>query len=124
VVEENARWGAQSITVEVESVGDRPAGAQARDAAIIQAAILALRAVGLEAVLEEPASTDSNVPISLGIPAMTVGRGGINGDVHTLDEWFDPRNAFVGPQKNLLTVLALVGIDGVSKPVLGRVART
>jgi acetylornithine deacetylase/succinyl-diaminopimelate desuccinylase-like protein len=118
--EENARWGSDGISVDIESVGDRPGGSQPTDSLIIQAAILAVRAVGLEPVLAEPSSTDSNIPISLGIPAMTVGRGGANGDVHSIDEWFDPTDAYLGPQKNLLTLLALAGLEGVSKPLLAK----
>ena len=116
--EENARWGSQAIKVDIELVGARPAGAQRPDAPIVQAATMALRAVGLEPVLEQPGSTDANTPISLGIPAMAVGRGGANGRVHTVDEWFDPKDAHLGPQKTLLTVLSLVGVEGVSKPLL------
>lgn len=118
--EENARWGSQAITVDIQIVGQRPAGAQRPDAPIIQAAMLALRAVGLTPVLEQPGSTDANAPISLGIPAMAVGRGGANGRVHTLEEWYDPKDAYLGPQKNLLTLLSLVGLDGVSQPLLTR----
>ncbi len=120
--EENARWGSQAISVHIQIVGQRPAGAQRPDAPIIQAAFLALRAVGLEPVLEQPGSTDANMPISLGIPAMAVGRGGANGRVHSVDEWFDPKDAYLGPQKNLLTLLSLVGLEGVSKPLLAKVS--
>jgi tripeptide aminopeptidase len=120
VREENARWSSEGITADAELIGDRAAGCQPPDAPIIQVAILAVRAVGLKPVLEEPASTDSNVPISMGIPAVTLGRGGLNGDYHSLNEWFDPKDAYLGPQKNLLAVLALVGIDGVSQPILAK----
>jgi tripeptide aminopeptidase len=119
--EENARWGSQAITVDIQIVGQRPAGAQRPDAPIIQAAMLGLRAVGLAPVLEQPGSTDANTPISLGIPAMAVGRGGANDRVHTIDEWFDPKDAYLGPQKTLLTVLSLVGLEGVSKPLLAKI---
>ena len=120
VAEENTRWDSQAISADIKLVGDRPGGSQPRDAPIIQTAVLALRAIGLEPILEQPGSTDANAPISLGIPAMTLGRGGLNGNMHATDEWFDPKDAFRGPQKNLLTVLALVGVAGVSKPVLSR----
>lgn len=120
--EENARWGSQAISVDIQIVGQRPAGAQRPDAPIVQAAMLALRAVGLAPVLEQPGSTDANTPINLGIPAIAVGRGGANGRVHSIDEWYDPKDAYLGPQKTLLTVLALVGVDGVSKPLLPRVS--
>lgn len=118
--EENARWGSDKITVDIKLVGDRPAGSQPPGAPIIQVAMLAVRSIGLKPVLDEPASTDSNVAISLGIPAMTIGRGGLGGDNHSINEWYDPKDAYLGPQKSMLAVLALVGIDGVSKPVLAK----
>lgn len=118
--EENSRWGSQAISVDIQIVGQRPAGAQRPDAPIIQTALLALRAVGLEPVLEQPGGTDANIPISLGVPAMAVGRGGANDRTHTVEEWYDPKDAYLGPQKTLLTVLALVGLEGVSKPLLGK----
>lgn len=122
VGEENARWDSKGITLDIKLVGDRPGGAQRRDAPIIQVAVLALRAIGLEPTLEQPGGTDANAPISMGIPAMAVGRGGLNGNMHSTEEWFNPKDAYLGPQKTLLTLLALVGIDGVSKPVLTRLA--
>lgn len=118
--EENARWGGDKLTVDIKLVGDRPAGVQPIDAPVIQAAMLAVQHIGLKPVLDQPASTDSNVAISLGIPAMTLGRGGLNGDSHSINEWWDPKDAYLGPQKNLLTALALVGIEGVSRPVLAK----
>lgn len=116
--EENARWSTDKITVDIKLVGDRPAGVQPVDAPIVQAAVLAVQEVGLKPVLEEPASTDSNVAISLGIPAMTLGRGGINRDNHSINESWEAKDAYLGPQKNLLAVLALVGVEGTSKPIL------
>jgi tripeptide aminopeptidase len=121
--EENARWNTDKITVDIKLVGDRPAGIQPVDAPIVQTAMLAVEQIGLKPVLEEPASTDSNVAISLGIPAMTLGRGGNNGDNHSINEWWDPKDAYLGPQKNLLTALGLVGVEGVSQPTLQRRGR-
>lgn len=118
VAQENARWGSDALRVSIDPIGDRPTGTQTPDAIIVQAAVLAVRAVGMSPELDHPASTDSNIPISLGIPAVTLGRGGANGETHTLNEWFDPKDAYLGPQKNLLTMLALVGVDGVSAPLL------
>jgi acetylornithine deacetylase/succinyl-diaminopimelate desuccinylase-like protein len=51
------------------------------------------------------ASTDSNFPISLGIPAITLGRGGTSDNHHSLTEWFEPADAWKGPQMILLTIL-------------------
>ena len=119
VAAENARWGfARPITVRSEPIGARPGGAQPVDAPIIEAASFALRQVGFEPILSIPASTDSNVAISLGIPGVTLGPGGGSGENHTVKEWFNPKDAFRGVQKNLLALLALVGVAGVSAPVL------
>lgn len=119
VAEENSRWNfSQNVSVEIKPVGTRPAGSTPASSPIVQVAMLAVRGIGLKPLLVAPASTDSNLPISLGIPALTLGRGGASGGGHSLNEWFDPENAYLGVQKNLLTVLGLVGIDGVAKPVL------
>jgi tripeptide aminopeptidase len=124
VAEENARWGAKdAVTVDVKLVGDRPAGVQSPNSPIVYAAVLGVSAVGFKPVLDQAASTDSNAPISLGIPAVTIGRGGVNENNHAITESFDPKNAYLGVQKNLLTVLGLVGIDGVSEPMLQKRGR-
>lgn len=119
--EENQRWGRteeDGITLGLQLVGDRPAGSQAPDAPIVQAAMAASKAIGFEAILGEPSSTDSNVPISLGIPAVTLGGGGEFGGAHTLEEYFDPTDAHYGVQKIFLTMLSLVGLAGGSEPIL------
>ncbi|HUP96016.1 MAG TPA: M20/M25/M40 family metallo-hydrolase [Burkholderiales bacterium] len=118
VAEENARWGSKAITVEVKLVGDRPAGVQSPDSPIVHAAILGVEAIGMKPVIEDASSTDSNLPISLGIPAVTIGRGGRNENNHSFTESFDPKDAYMGVQKSLLTVLGLVGIEGVAEPML------
>ncbi|WP_246943245.1 M20/M25/M40 family metallo-hydrolase [Bacillus pinisoli] len=120
VTEENQGWGKEGVKVEIVLVGDRPAGIQDSKSSIVQLALAATQAVGQEAMLIDPTSTDSNVPISLGIPAVTLGGGGECGGIHTLEEWFDPTDAHLGIQQLLLTTLGLVGIENVSKPVLRR----
>ena len=111
---ENARWDSIQITVEITLVGDRPAGVQSADAPIVQAAWAATQSIGEEPVLRTASSTDANLPISLHIPAITLGPGGNEGGGHSLGEWFDPTDAYKGPQRAFLTLLGLVGIDGVS----------
>ena len=118
VAEENARWGTNAITVDIKLVGDRPAGVQQPNSPIVHAAVMGVTAVGFKPVLDQPSSTDSNLPISLGIPAVTIGRGGRGENNHALTESFDPKDAYLGVQKNLLTVLSLVGIEGVAQPLL------
>jgi acetylornithine deacetylase/succinyl-diaminopimelate desuccinylase-like protein len=62
-------------------------------------------------------STDSNLAMSLGIPAVTIG-GGDGGNWHSRNEWYKPVDAYFGPQNALFTILMLTGLDGVTKPAL------
>ena len=62
-------------------------------------------------------STDSNLAMSLGIPAVTIG-GGDGGNWHSRNEWYKPVDAYFGPQNALLTILMLTGLDGATKPAL------
>lgn len=116
--DENKRWNTDLIKVETKLVGDRPAGTQSVESMAVQASLAATKGLGLEPILAPAGSTDSNVPINLGIPAVTLGGGGETGGTHTLDEWFDPKDAYYGVQKILLTILGLVGVAGCSKPLL------
>ena len=118
VVDENTRWNSQDTKVETQLLGDRPAGTANSDTPVVLAALQAAVALGLPEPTLVAASTDSNVPLSLGIPAATVSGGGRGDKAHSLEEWYEPLNAWNGPQTVLLTVLALVGVDGVSKPLL------
>jgi tripeptide aminopeptidase len=116
--EENARWRSDQIRVEIKPVGDRPAGTQSKDAVIVQAAWASTEMTGQSPILKGASSTDSNLPISLGIPALTLGGGGKDFGNHSPNEWFDPTDAFLGPQRIFLTILGLVGVDGVTEPLL------
>ena len=118
VAEENARWNNGEISVEFVLIGDRPTGRTPVSSAIVQSAALAFEANGVP--LEELgiSSTDSNVPMSLGIPAITIAGGGDGGGAHSPGEWFAPTDSHIGPQTALLTILALAGMEGVSAPLL------
>jgi acetylornithine deacetylase/succinyl-diaminopimelate desuccinylase-like protein len=117
--DENRRWDKKDvIKVEFKLVGDRPAGAGQLDSPMVQAARRAVATVGGEVKAVSASSTDSNLPISLGIPAVTLGSGGVGGGSHGPGEWFSPINAWLGPQSTLLTVLSLVGVEGVTEPLL------
>lgn len=78
------------IKLKLDAIGDRPAGTTALDTDIVQYAIAAVKAGGYEPHLNR-SSTDSNLPMSLGVPAITVGRmaQGTFGRSHALDEWID-----------------------------------
>jgi tripeptide aminopeptidase len=107
VAEENARWHNKgTITVSAELVGIRPPGQTPGDSPIVKTAIGVSRALGLKEVLRE-GSTDSNVPMNMGIPAITISGGGIGKDAHALTESFDSTDSYIGTQRALLLVVAL-----------------
>jgi tripeptide aminopeptidase len=119
-IEEGERWNAAPIRIERKLLGDRPAGAGDADNAVATAWMEAMIALGQPRPLAVGASTDANVPMGLGIPAITASGGGIADKAHSLDEWYEPVNAWLGPQALLLTSLALVGIEEGPKPLLPR----
>jgi tripeptide aminopeptidase len=77
-----------SIVGDAKLIGDRPSGQTPVTSPLIQVAVAAMRRQGFETRFEI-SSTDSNIPISLGIPAITIGSGGTGGRGHALDEWID-----------------------------------
>lgn len=117
VQEENARWEDKDnrITVTFEQKGKRPAGTQDKSCQIVQAANAANQALGMETLYIGAASTDANIPISLGIPAITVGWGGKGGGEHTIHEWYEHTESWKGPQRDLLLLLALSGYKECKK---------
>ncbi|SET59677.1 Acetylornithine deacetylase/Succinyl-diaminopimelate desuccinylase [Oceanobacillus limi] len=117
---ENRRWNSDALTVEIDKFGNRPPASQPADAEIVKAAYGAIEQVVGTPSLAEAVSTDANHPMSLGIPSITIGLGGEAGSAHTLEEWYDPRGASKGVQKNFLTLIGLVGVEGVSEPLLGK----
>jgi acetylornithine deacetylase/succinyl-diaminopimelate desuccinylase-like protein len=107
LADENARWSQRGrLSVEKRLVGDRPAGRTPADSPVVQAAQSVTRALGLEAAVEE-ASTDSNIPMSLGIPAITIDGGGRGAGAHALEETFDTTDSWQGTQRALLVAVAL-----------------
>jgi tripeptide aminopeptidase len=117
--EENARWKLPDrVKADIKLVGDRPAGAQASDSMIAQVGVRAAQSLGIKDFSLAASSTDSNTPIALGIPAVTLGGGGIGGGSHSPGEWYSPFKAWLGPQNTLLATLALIGVDGVAEPLL------
>ena len=99
------------IELEMTLVGDRPSGQTSESANIVKFAVAAFEAFGIRPTFRI-SSTDSNVPISLGIPAITIGRGGLSGRSHSLDEWVDiEREPTVrGMQVVMTTILAIAGV--------------
>lgn len=113
--EENAnlRNRDEPIAVSTELIGERPSGETATDDPLVQLAWAATETVGGKPSLDR-ASTDSNLPISMGIPAITLGAGGTSANSHTLDEWYDPRGRALALKRALLVILGTVGLPAKS----------
>jgi tripeptide aminopeptidase len=99
------------VSCEVVAIGDRPAGELATGARILHA-VRAVDAQLNNAAQVQRASTDANIPLSLGLEAIAIGGGGSGGGAHTLQEWFDSNGRELGLKRILLTMLALAGAAG------------
>jgi acetylornithine deacetylase/succinyl-diaminopimelate desuccinylase-like protein len=99
---------AQSVQSEVVEIGNRPAGELAPDSRVFKV-IRAVDAHLGNAAQVQRASTDANIPLSLGREAIAIGGGGSGGGAHTLQEWFDCNGRDLGLKRILLTMLALAG---------------
>lgn len=111
VLEENARRTRRSGQLEsrIELIGDRPCGELPPDHPLTMAAVSATRLVGATPELAT-ASTDANVPLSLGIPAIAIGGGGRGGDVHTYGEWYENDDGPRGLARALTITMAAAGL--------------
>ena len=104
---ENGRALGPKVTVKIREIGSRPAAKLASDAPLLRF----LRAVdahlGIRARLD-CASTDANIPLSMGIPAVSIGAGGQGGGAHTSAEWYSPAGRDLGLKRVLLTAALLL----------------
>lgn len=98
--------GTQPLRVEATLVGDRPSGVTPRAHPLVQAALQATRALGKSPELAS-ASTDANVPIARGIPAICLGAGGKSGDTHLPTEWYENEEGVTGLVRAMLVVCAM-----------------
>ena len=98
------------IQLDLKLVGDRPSGQTPKDSTLVVTAAAAIRAAGMTPTYSF-SSTDSNIPISLGIPAITIDSGGRGGRAHALDEWIDVEktSSLRGIQSAFLLLLTLAG---------------
>ncbi|MGH7619106.1 MAG: M20/M25/M40 family metallo-hydrolase [Gemmatimonadaceae bacterium] len=101
--------GTRPLTLRVESIGSRPCGETPAEHELVQSAVEATKLVGRQPDLAL-ASTDANVPISHGIPAIAIGAGGRGGDAHTHGEWFDNVHGTVGVARALTIVMSAAGV--------------
>ncbi len=108
--EENAaRSEGDELVVDVQRVGKRPAAKGDIESPLVRKAAAAIRWAGLEPDFTI-SSTDANLPISLGIPAVTLSRGGVSNDSHAPSEYWENTDSHLGLQVNLLTLLSEAGL--------------
>jgi tripeptide aminopeptidase len=105
-----ARLSETRIELTVTGIGRRPSGETPPDSPLVQMAREATRFCGHRTVLD-CGSTDSNIPMSRGIPAITIGVGGACAGCHTLDEWYDPANRETSLRRAALLLLGLAGAE-------------
>ena len=112
VAAELARWpgSTKGLSVRIDTIGIRPTGAQADTARIVRAALATAQQVGFKPSIGA-SSTDSNYPISIGVPAVTIDGGGNGSGAHSIGEWYeDGPTGYLGPQWALRLVATLAGV--------------
>ncbi|HYK81743.1 MAG TPA: M20/M25/M40 family metallo-hydrolase [Gemmatimonadales bacterium] len=111
VVDEDRRRapGTMPLHLEVHLVGDRPSGVTPRAHPLVRAAVAANRALGRDAELTS-ASTDANVAIALGVPAIALGAGGTAGNAHLTTEWYENTDGVLGLVRALLVTAAMAEV--------------
>jgi|TARA_X000000950_G_scaffold286029_1_gene393694 tripeptide aminopeptidase len=109
--EQNAiKRSGPDLKLTINKIGNRPSGKVDESVPLIQKTIAATQYMGVEPRLTI-GSTDSNIPISLGLPAVTIGRGGVGGGAHSLDEWWLNKDGYKSIQLALLILLSESGIN-------------
>ena len=98
-----------SISFELKPIGNRPAAELPQNARILQVVKAVDSQLGIHS-RQQRASTDANVPLSLGREALAIGGGGVGGGAHTLHEWYDPSQRDLGLRRILLALLTLAGV--------------
>ena len=100
------------LEVELDRIGDRPSGELPTSTPVIQRTLAATAQFDVSTTLAR-SSTNSNIPISLGIPAITLGRGGVGGSGHAPGEWWVNEDGHLAIQRALLVVVAEAGLAGI-----------
>jgi tripeptide aminopeptidase len=98
------------LAIDTKVLGLRPGGELAENSPLLAAVQAADDYLGNRARIER-SSTDANIPLSVGIPAIAIGAGGSSGGAHSLKEWYDPAGREVGMQRVLLTLLQVAGLN-------------
>jgi acetylornithine deacetylase/succinyl-diaminopimelate desuccinylase-like protein len=98
------------LSVNIKMIGDRPSGTTDPNIPLVQRAMAVREHVGKKLYLST-SSTDSNIPISIGVPAITLDGGGAGGGAHSLDEWYVNEEGYKGIQRVFLIIAAQAGVE-------------
>lgn len=101
--------GTPALQLDVRVIGDRPGGETPVNSSLVRIARAVTRHFGSAPELVA-SSTDANIPIALGVPAITIGAGGESGGTHTLDEWYTNTNGAEGIERALLIIMMAAGV--------------
>ena len=104
---ENQRATGGKVTAKLKEIGSRPPGALPDNAPILRYVRAVDAHLGVRSHLDM-SSTDANIPLSMGVPAIAIGAGGLGGGAHTPQEWFSPEGRDLGLKRILLTLLLLM----------------
>jgi acetylornithine deacetylase/succinyl-diaminopimelate desuccinylase-like protein len=118
---ENDRAIGGKVNAKIKEIGSRPGGRLADDAPILQYIRAVDAHLGIRSHLD-CASTDANIPLSIGLPAISIGAGGLGGGAHTPQEWFHPEGREFGLKRILLTLLLLLRDLDTRRPDVLRMA--
>jgi acetylornithine deacetylase/succinyl-diaminopimelate desuccinylase-like protein len=102
--------GTNTLDLKISVLGVRPAGELPENSPLLAALLAADTRLGNRS-RRERSSTDANIPLSVGIQAISLGAGGRSGGAHTIEEWYDPANRDLGLQRVALTLLAVAGLE-------------
>jgi len=105
--QENARASSGKVAAKMKEIGSRPAGRLASGSPVLAALRQVDAHLGLR-TRQECASTDANIPLSLGLQAISIGAGGQGGGAHTPAEWFSPEGRDLGLKRIVLTMARLL----------------
>jgi acetylornithine deacetylase/succinyl-diaminopimelate desuccinylase-like protein len=112
--ENAAKRRGPDLELVLDKVGDRPSGETTEDAPLVQRALAAGELFAGRRPSLGTSSTDSNIPISRGIPAVTIGRGGVGGEGHSPGEWWLNVDGHLAIQNALLLLVAEAGLAAPS----------
>ncbi len=104
---ENSRATGGRVAARVKEIGSRPGGELAEGSPMLNCLLAVDAFLGVRSRLD-CSSTDANVPLSLGIPAISIGAGGLGGGAHSAAEWFHPENRELGLRRILLALCLLL----------------